>query len=648
MKVKKIVFLLIVFFLFPILSVSAYTPKYLSQYAKEINEAEKQIVEGGVEVREQQISTVFNGVISDKTAWNNHTVQWVTTPSENTDIFPVVWSTGSLENWAPKTVLEMAADYEKQNPGYIVVAAINGDFYYNKETELNGKTYEPCNYHVQEGDVLRASYYTDDLNFGLLGFKDNGEYVTGNPTKSDSMYLKKITDNETVDLSAVTSTNTQPTGDGVFVFTKELSGTIDLTGYTVYKGITSLYRKYNDGYFVKGKVAGVENVTNLSSVPSGTFYIATKSVTLNVDEEIKVEYNLTGGTAGAKNVIGYIYQCLKDGNTLGQNLPTSVLGGYLTKTYTRAAIGFKEDGSIVLMTVDGSGGPANNKEGTTLFQTGELLKIMGCVDGFNLDGGGSATLAARINGRLTLVNNPTDGSTRKVGNAILLVMRNPNFNIPAAIGNSITIEQKAPVVDGTMENIKVIFDNKTYDMTSDKLEITGLDKNSEYGFTIEYDIKNPDGSIVHGITEKYYRTTEDYVMPVLEEFVEASVDIAEVTLKYKVDVDKEDLAKIYIKYGSNKIELERTSGKVKIENIDTLVKNIFTLVVELNNGLEFEMGSITYEASTIPSLDNEEVDDSVVDINPEENKTGCKKEVSHIVISLIGLTGLLVLAKKRK
>lgn len=644
---KKILFSLMVVLMFPLFTVNAYTPKDLSMYAKEINEAKKQIVEGGVEVKEQQIATVFNGVISEKTVWNNHTVDYVTTPKDNTTIKPVVWSAGTKEDWAPKTVFEIAADYEATHPGYVVVGAINGDFYYNKEVEgLNDKTFEPCNYHVQEGDVLRAAYYSDDVNFGLLGFNDGSDYGYGAPKKSSSMYLKKVQDGVTEEVGAVVGYNAQPTNDGIYVFTKELATTIDLTGYTLYKGTTDLYRKFNEGLFVKGALKEVVNQSSLSSVESGSFYIATKNVELRVNDYVKVEYNLEGEAAGYSNVIGYIYQCLQNGKTLGQGMATSVLSGYLTKTYTRAAIGFKADGTIVLMSVDGTGTPSNNREGATLFQTGELLRVMGCVDGFNLDGGGSVTLAARINGKLTILNNPADGSVRKVGNAILLVMPDPKIKVLGAEGNTIKFKKTTNLECGTLENVKVKFDNKTYDFVEDELVVKGLDKNTEYKIKIEYDIRFKDGKVSHGITENYYRTTENFAYPILEEFVETKLAENSVTFKYDIDADMEDISQIYIKNGTNKTVLEKLSGRIKIENIDTTIENKFILVVELKEAGEMELASIVYEANTIPTdkVDNI-VDEPVVD---DEKQTGCKKSSALLAISLISLTTGLIVFRKRK
>ncbi|MBQ8292888.1 MAG: phosphodiester glycosidase family protein [Bacilli bacterium] len=646
---KKFVFILMIVGIIPFLTIKAYEGRQLSQYAKELTEKQEWVLNGSVELTKQQITTIYNGVTKDA-VWNNHTVQWLSVPKENTAVQTVVWSDGSVEEWKASNVLKTAKNYEETHPGYIVIGAVNGDFFYINTTQ------EPLNYHVQEGDVLRAAW-DGDPNWGVIGFVSSKSHLVGLPSKSASMYLKKITDEATTELAEVSATNVAPGADGVYVYTKHLSKTVDLTGYTVYKVSTTLYRDYRGGYFAKGKVLGVENITSLSNVPSGTFYIATKSVTLNVDEEVKVEYNLTGSVVGAENVVGYCYPCLNNSLPMFQNISPKVMDGYFTTLNPRTLVGFKADGSVVLMVIDGRGSVSENLEGATLFQCGELLRLAGCVEGYNLDGGGSSTMMARINGELTLINDPSDarqtgqpwGTLRGIGNAILLVMKDPKIEVEEAVGNTITVKRTGEVVDGRLENIKVNIDNKTYDLTGDELTITGLDKATEYEITYEYDIVNDDGSVDHGISETFYRTTEDYAFPELKEFVEHKLDKGTVTLKYKVDAEEEDVKRVFIKHGSKEIALEGLSGRIKIEEIDTEIENEFKLMAELSNGDVVELGVIKYEANTIPALDKTPSDEEGKVENPTDDSTsGCKKEAALLVVSLISLASLLALFRKKK
>ncbi len=644
---KKIMLLFLLIGFFPLITISAYEGKQLSQYAKEISEKQKWTLEGRVELSKQQISTVYNGVTGTGAVWNNHTVQWLTVPKDNTAIQTVVWSAGSVEEWGASNVLKTAEDYEKKHPGYMVIGAVNGDFFYINSTQ------EPLNYHVQEGDVLRASW-DGDPNWGIIGFNKGKDYVVGLPSRSTSMYLKKIETSETTELSEIAGTNIAPSSDGVYVYTKNLTETVDLTGYTVYKAMNSLYREYRDGYFVKGKVEEVVNISALSSVPSGTFYIVTKNEMLSVDDEIKVEYNVTGAVAGAQNVVGYCYPCLNNSLPMFQNISAKVFDGYFTTLNPRTLVGFKADGSVVLMVIDGRGSVSENLEGATLFQCGELLRLAGCVEGYNLDGGGSSTLMARINGELTLINDPSDarqtgqpwGTLRGIGNAVLLVMKDPKIQIDEAVGNTITVRRTGEVVDGTLENIKVNIDNKTYEMIGDELIISGLDKNTEYDITYEYDVRNNDGTVEHGVSESFYRTTENYAFPVLEEFVENKLAEGSVTLKYDIEAELEDITQIYLKYGNNKTILEKLSGRIKLEALDTTIENQFILCVELKTGEVVELGSLTYAANTIPSANAKPSEKD--DTSDEKEKSGCKKEASLLLMSFIGFISLFTLFRRKK
>ena len=653
----------------PLFTVSAYTPKELSQYAKEISEAKKWELGGQVELTKQEISTVYNGCLDKPVLWNNHTVQWLSVGSAS-DVKPVVWSVGKGEGFKATNLDKTVQDYEAKHPGYIVVGAVNGDFFDNS----SGGTGEPTNFHVQEGDVLRAAAPGNSYR-GVLGFGEtNKEHVAVFGQQRDSkMSLEVLENNKTVKTFTVNGTNVAPNADGVTVYTKHLTENVDLTGYTVYEGTYVEYRDYSGGYFLKGSIKGVASITSLSSVDAGKFYVATKEATLNAGEAVKVEYNLAGELAGIDNALGFVYQILKDGkpqhaNTTSANNDNAL---FINTTHPRTLVGFKKDGSVVLMVIDGRGSVGDNLEGASLFQCGELLRLAGCVEGYNLDGGGSSTLMARIDGKLTLINDPSDarqtgapwGTLRSTGNALLLVMKDPKLKVEQAVGNTITIKKNGEVVNGTLENVKVKVGRNTYNLEGEELVVTGLSKNTEYRIEIEYDIRNNDGTVEHGFTEPYYRTTEDYAFPELELFEENKLGKGSVTLKYSVDVDEEDIKRIFIKCGDKEVNAEKISGRITIEELDTTVENTFTLMVELKNGNIVELGSLKYEANTIPALttkptepdDGDDGDDEPSD-NPTppaddkepEEKSGCKKDATALVVSFIGLSSLLVLVKKKR
>lgn len=60
-----------------------------------------------------------------------------------------------------------------------------------------------------------------------------------------------------------------------------------------------------------------------------------------------------------------------------------------------------------------------------MVELARLMKQLGAEDALNLDGGGSTTLAARRNGRVRVINSPSDGVQRRIPNGIEVVYRRP-------------------------------------------------------------------------------------------------------------------------------------------------------------------------------------------------------------------------------
>ena len=87
----------------------------------------------------------------------------------------------------------------------------------------------------------------------------------------------------------------------------------------------------------------------------------------------------------------------------------------------RNSVGIREDGGVVFFEADGRQAPTSI--GMDLYETACILKDAGCVTALYLDGGGSATVAARHEGsdKLEVVNSPSDGVERTVSSAILCI-----------------------------------------------------------------------------------------------------------------------------------------------------------------------------------------------------------------------------------
>lgn len=93
--------------------------------------------------------------------------------------------------------------------------------------------------------------------------------------------------------------------------------------------------------------------------------------------------------------------------------------------HPRTAIGIDRDThQVLLLVVDGR---SEESRGYTMVELANLMVELGADDAINLDGGGSSTMVATMpSGRARIVNTPSDGSARRVANALQVTYRPPS------------------------------------------------------------------------------------------------------------------------------------------------------------------------------------------------------------------------------
>lgn len=112
-------------------------------------------------------------------------------------------------------------------------------------------------------------------------------------------------------------------------------------------------------------------------------------------------------------------------SAIGAYLPLlsggEVCSGLDTTANPRTALGIKEDGQVILYTIDGRS--KGHSLGASMTQVAKRLKELGCVDAVLFDGGGSTTFGTTgaMDGVFTLDNVPSDGAQRAVTNALFFV-----------------------------------------------------------------------------------------------------------------------------------------------------------------------------------------------------------------------------------
>jgi hypothetical protein len=598
----------LVFSFFAKISLSAASSDY-----KEASEAETKNVFGSMTANTQRIETINNGTqdtSSTKYFWNNHTVHWVDFDPSN-EVKVVTYSGSNQDKWKQMTTRQAAADWEKHNPGWIVVAGINGDFFENS----GATTYQPTNNFMQGGDMYRAEKSSASNRF-TIGWKEDGSVIVGDPAVSSDIYLRIYDDNkeEIVQNVKINKVNTNPSASGITLYTKDAKSTYDLTGYTVYDCEYEICRISTGGYvFVKGTV--LETVTlGAGSVPGDNhFYLASKDGSLDgvisSGDYIKCEYVYEGAWSNVQNSVGYIDQVLANG--VPQHRESTDAFAYTS--HPRTLIGFREDGTTVFMVIEGRGKPADYQVGVSHYESGQLLQAQGCVNGYNLDGGGSSTLIVRNNhGGFDVLNDPSDGSERSDGNHCLVVMRDPGFifsGIDSTYDNAV-VNLRVVNQDyfNTLSNIKVTLNGVTKDYVDGGVSFDNVEMSTTYKVEVTYDSPSTyDESVLTNKKYVNYLTTPEYEYPEHGLYVKGKTDSSITIAKDTTLATASQIQDVIVHIGNNTFNLGNNAEiecKDLYQDVEYEVYYEYTVVAP--NGDKFNLTSEVIKVKTnafkVPSI----------------------------------------------
>jgi exopolysaccharide biosynthesis protein len=117
-------------------------------------------------------------------------------------------------------------------------------------------------------------------------------------------------------------------------------------------------------------------------------------------------------------IIGAGPQLLASGRFVANEESANYSESLMRLRHPRTAIGWRADGHLVLVTVDGR--QPQKSVGMTIEELAKLMIELGCVEAMNLDGGGSTTMVIRNK----IANSPSDAAgERPVSDALLIVAR---------------------------------------------------------------------------------------------------------------------------------------------------------------------------------------------------------------------------------
>lgn len=313
---------------------------------------------------------------------------------------------------------------------YHVIGGVNADFY-------NTNTGEPVSPVIRNFELIYPGLTTRKL----VGFKDNGEVVFGNPC-FEGYELKVFNEDQelkkTIELSGINRVPQNP--NDVTVFFSNFKGVLNSSyNQAVMNAIEIKIDASETRYFGKGSLAFMS--TSEHTIEKEQFVIVGQAFNnddlITATDYVIVQQNIGCGFEDVRFAVGGWEELVTNGvpNT---NFPQGA-GPYLR--HPRTAVGVKQNGEVFFVVIDGR----NYTEGflgVTAPEMAEIMVFFGAHQAINLDGGGSSTMLLENDEKsgYDVLNTPSDGRLRSVSNGIFFV-RGTHTEIPNPIPFPDTREQ---------------------------------------------------------------------------------------------------------------------------------------------------------------------------------------------------------------
>ena len=412
--------------------------------------------------------------------------------SSDTRMFVYSIGTDNDQDYANHKVIEIVERFERDNPAWDAVIAINGDFF-DIERSLTSSIGEPEGPMIQLGSVMKG--YLDNVpGRGVVGVKQDGTVIyktigegyDQNGYGTDFNVSRKHLDVTFFDKDTGETLYEYSTCYGS-IFDQNSpylstvnTGSNDLSGRTVCVIKCDTYRHSHVpsngveggtlGNYVLGEIVEIRQGSANDRAETGfallSFPDNISTNKIKIGMRVECEPQLEGEWRDVTNAVGYKQQILAEGNVLLKNCYgtynqkgnyeetlrwTADIYDYPHCWKNRTALGFKADGTpVILVAARSSHGGAYKNLGASYYELGEQLKTLGCVNGFLLDGGGSSTFVVR-NPDGTFSNTFVgERNGRAVGNAVILAVRDKSVPLPEEEEKPIeTTEEQTAVDTGT-------------------------------------------------------------------------------------------------------------------------------------------------------------------------------------------------------
>lgn len=518
-------------------------------------------------------------------------------PNES-DVQLIPWGVVSNGQWTLAKVTQMAEDYESANPGWKVVAAINGDFF-----DINGKNnlrYTPSGSMKVNGDL-----YKINTGWPMLALNNSGEgakltgFLAGSVNKSQNPYLYIYDENDNIVKEfLIDNINKEPNDDQISLYIAFYDSTHSINsinvenGYIVEKALDTVAFSTNS-IFGKGIISKFGNM----ELKNNQFAIKTSNSEvlgyLKENAKIRVQYKIENELLqNCDNIIGY------HDNVIENGVPSYENDGYGAARMPRTLLGTREDGSVVMVVVDGRQA-GSGFYGISNQETAAIVKHYGMVNGYQMDGGGSATMVVLKDGELQVVNSPSDSNgvtARSDSDCILVAMKVPVIEYSLNVtSSSIEIELDVKEAIEKYNDLYIDLNGNKQKVVNNKVLFENLETFTNYVFSIYAKV----GDEFESLAYQESITTPKQV-PVIDGILITITENNGVE-KYEIEMILNDpnSAATYavLHVGKNKYWIN--AGKFSYSTTNKNLVNVDDWFIELNYNLQEGNGIVEEEVKNI-------------------------------------------------
>ncbi len=347
---------------------------------------------------------------------------------------------------------------QKLSDGTDVVAGVNGDFY-------SFYTGVPMSAVILDGKIISSCD-----NRPAIGFYQDGSALIGFPSIN-------ITLSHGSSQLKIDHLNKYPSVYSVYMLTDAYGESTSTEKESLEIVLQPSSTDFKANSFVTASVKEIRRESTDSAIPEGCAVIVVNSTNtdydkfagISVGDSLSISFEVNSLWNNVVTAVGGADIILQNGIFN----PETVNEQHEKYANPRTSAGITADGRVIFFAIDGRNAGYSN--GLTLEGLASTMADLGCITAINLDGGGSTTVAVKksVDDEITIVNNPSDGSQRRLSNAVLFANTVPASGIP----DYIKITPHSPYV---LTGCEVVLDTLLYDTSA---RILDLKKDVTYSIT---------------------------------------------------------------------------------------------------------------------------------------------------------------------